>query len=53
MKKATAKVHKQANPNLLIDETTMEFYQSVLSINTLPPSQDPHTVDWGENEATT
>jgi hypothetical protein len=43
------KVHKQANQNLLIDETIMEFSQSVLSINNPEPSPDHHTVDWGEN----
>jgi hypothetical protein len=43
-----AQVHKQANQNLIIDETVMEFSQSVLSIvhaDQLPAS---HTVDWGE-----
>ena len=43
-----AQVHKQANQNLIIDETVMEFSQSVLSIY----STEPHTVNWGENEPT-
>ena len=46
----TTKVHKQANQNVLIDETAMEFSQSVLLVNHTEPSQAHHTVDWGENE---
>ena len=44
----TATVHKQANQNLIIDETVMEFSQSVLSFY----STEPPTVDWGENVTT-
>ena len=50
--KTTVKTHKQANQNLLIDETAMEFSQSVLSVSfsDSPHSAEPHTVTWGEND---
>jgi hypothetical protein len=52
-KGTTTKVHKQANQNLLIDETTMEFSQSVLFVNHTEPSPVHRPVDLGENEVTT
>jgi hypothetical protein len=49
-KSKTQKTHKQAIQHILIDESAMEFSQSVLSVITSDqPSPTPHTLTWGED----